>query len=54
MLPMLGVKPVLGRLFTAEEDTADPNGAALISWDCWQTRFGGRDDVLGQTAGLDW
>jgi predicted permease len=52
VLPMLGVKPVLGRLFTADEDTAAPHGAALISWDCWQTRFGGRDDVLGQTLGL--
>jgi putative ABC transport system permease protein len=52
VLPILGVKPVIGRLFTADEDTAAPHGAALISWDCWQTRFGGRDDVLGQTLGL--
>jgi putative ABC transport system permease protein len=52
VLPMLGVKPVIGRLFTTDEDTATPHGAALISWDCWQTRFGGRDDVLGQTVDL--
>lgn len=52
VLPMLGVKPVIGRLFTADEDTATPDGTALISWDCWQTRFGGRNDVLGQTLGL--
>lgn len=52
VLPMLGVKPVIGRLFTADEDTAAPDGAALISWECWQTRFGGRDDVVGQTLGL--
>jgi predicted permease len=51
VLPMLGVRPLLGRLLT-EEDTADRHGAALISWDFWQTRFGGRDDVLGQTVGL--
>ena len=54
VLPMLGVKPALGRLFTADEDTAAPDGAALISWDCWQTRFGGRDDVLGQTLDLSY
>jgi putative ABC transport system permease protein len=54
VLPMLGVKPVIGRLFTADEDTAARHGAALISWDCWQTRFGGRDDVLGQTVGLSY
>jgi predicted permease len=52
VLPVLGVKPALGRFFTADEYTADPDRAALISWDCWQTRFGGRDDVLGQTLDL--
>jgi putative ABC transport system permease protein len=52
VLPMLGVKPVIGRLFTADEDTAAAHDVALISWDCWQTRFGGRDDVLGQTVDL--
>jgi putative ABC transport system permease protein len=52
LLPILGVKPAVGRLFTADEDTAVPHGAALISWDCWQRRFGGRDDILGQTLEL--
>ncbi len=52
VLPMLGLKPVIGRLFTAEEDDAAPNGAALISWEFWQARFGGRNDVLGQSLGL--
>jgi putative ABC transport system permease protein len=52
VLPMLGAKPVIGRLFTADEDTAAHHGAALISWDFWQSRFGGRDDVLGQTLDL--
>ena len=52
VLPMLGVKPTIGRLFTADEDDAAPDGAALISWECWQTRFGGREDVLGQSLDL--
>lgn len=52
VLPMLGLKPVIGRLFTAEEDDAAPNGAALISWEFWQARFGGRNDVFGQSLGL--
>jgi predicted permease len=52
VLPLLGLKPALGRFFTADEYMSDPNDAALISWDCWQTRFGGRDDVLGQTLDL--
>ena len=29
VLPMLGVTPVIGRLFTADEDTVNPNSAAL-------------------------
>jgi len=54
VLPILGIKPAIGRLFTADEDTAAPHGAALISWDCWQTRFAGRDDVLGQTLDISY
>ncbi len=41
--------PVLGRYFTAAEDTV-PIGApvAVLGYGFWQTRFGGRSDVLGQ------
>jgi predicted permease len=43
------VKPVLGRFFTAQEDTV-PVGAtvAVLSYGFWQTNYGGRSDVLGQ------
>jgi predicted permease len=42
--------PVLGRYFTTTED-APPNGAAVavLGYGFWQTRYGGRRDVLGQT-----
>src|SRR5947208_13167710 len=42
--------PALGRYFTAAEDTP-PNGTpvAVLSFAFWQTRFGGRNDVLGST-----
>ncbi len=41
--------PVLGRFFTASEDTV-PMGApvAVLGYRYWQTDFGGRADVLGQ------
>src|SRR5690348_4960678 len=41
--------PVLGRYFTAAEDTP-PNGTAVavLGYGFWQTRFGGRADVLGE------
>jgi predicted permease len=41
--------PVLGRYFSAAED-APPNGTAVavLGYGFWQTRYGGRTDVLGE------
>jgi predicted permease len=41
--------PVLGRYFSAAEDTP-PNGTAVavLGYGYWQTRYGGRTDVLGE------
>jgi predicted permease len=52
-LPTLGVRPALGRNFTTEEDA--PNGAAvcIISDELWQTRFGGRAGLVGETIVLN-
>jgi putative ABC transport system permease protein len=49
MFPMLGVQPVLGRLFT-EEDESVPfgqSGTTIISYEMWQRHFGGQPDVIG-------
>jgi len=45
---VLGVSPAIGRVFTAVEDHAD-TPYAVISYNYWQGRFGGRLDVLGKT-----
>src|SRR5215470_5235984 len=38
---VLGVKPMLGRSFLPEEDrTPDSHPVAVISYNCWQRRFG--------------
>jgi predicted permease len=46
---VLGVGAALGRVFTTDEDRAD-SPYAVISYDYWQRRFGGRRDVLGKTV----
>jgi predicted permease len=50
----LGLRASVGRLFTADEE-AQGDGAtvALISDRLWHERYGGRDDVLGQTLVFD-
>jgi predicted permease len=49
LLPMLGVRPLLGRLFTAEEDRAGTAGTALLAYGTWQRRYGGRATAVGES-----
>ena len=50
----LGLTPAAGRFFTAAED-AVPGASpyAVISFDSWQRRFGGRHDVIGGTIAIN-
>ncbi len=52
-LPTLGVSPVLGRNFTAEEDRPNAPKVALISYQLWQKRFGRDPGVLNRLLSLD-
>jgi putative ABC transport system permease protein len=52
-LSTLGVKPVLGRSFTAEEDRPGGAPVGLISHSFWQKHFGGKTDVVGETLTLE-
>jgi predicted permease len=49
----LGVSPVLGRDFRSGEDLPSAPRTAILSYAAWQKRYGGRDDVLGQTVTLN-
>jgi predicted permease len=50
---VLGIEPVIGRMFTAEEDRPNGPDLALIGTALWHERFGGRPDVLGTIIRLN-
>jgi putative ABC transport system permease protein len=49
VFPALGVQPALGRGYTAREDELGNHEVIVISHELWQTRLGGRPDVLDTT-----
>ena len=53
LFPLLGMKPVLGRAFTEDEER---NGAkvAVIDEATWRGRFGGSPDAIGKQAEAEW
>jgi putative ABC transport system permease protein len=54
LLPTLGLHPLLGRNFTAADEVElDQENVAVLSHRLWQTRFGGRADILGRPLQLN-
>src|SRR5579884_41363 len=49
----LGVSPVLGRDFYPGEDLPGVQRTVLLSYSIWQTAYGARRDILGQSVTLD-
>jgi predicted permease len=52
-LPILGVRPVLGRLFTRKDDSAGSPQTVMISYGYWQRKFGGSPSVIGRSITAD-
>jgi putative ABC transport system permease protein len=48
LLPLLGVQPFRGRLFTPAEDLPNSPNVVLISYRLWQSWFAGDDGVIGR------
>ena len=53
LLPALGVRPLLGRNFSPEEDRPGGPPAVILSYALWQRRFGGDPAILGKALTLD-
>ena len=49
----LGVQPILGRAYTAEEDFGANSALLVLSHEFWQRQLAGRTDVLGMTVATD-
>jgi len=49
----LGIKPVRGRVFVADEEQEGRNQVAVISEGLWRRRFGADPDMVGRALSLD-
>jgi|HubBroStandDraft_1064217.scaffolds.fasta_scaffold00260_24 putative ABC transport system permease protein len=47
---VFGVEPVVGRLFSHEEQKPGGAGAVIVSYSYWQSRFGANASALGQAV----
>jgi putative ABC transport system permease protein len=52
LLPMLGIKPLLGRLFVPGEDRKGADHEVVLSYPLWQRRFSGDAGILGKSITL--
>lgn len=48
----LGITPILGRDFYPGEDLPNAPNTVIVTYSAWQKRFGGKNNVIGQTVSL--
>ncbi len=53
LLPMFGIQPAMGRLFSADEAQAGRDQVAIIGHRLWETRFASDPAILGKTIDLN-
>jgi putative ABC transport system permease protein len=52
-LPVLGIQPILGRNFLAEEDQPGNRRVAILTHSFWLRRFGEQQPCIGETIKID-
>jgi predicted permease len=53
ILPMLGVEPELGRLFSKKDDAPGNPPTMVLMQDWWEKRFGGDRSIIGRQVMVD-
>jgi predicted permease len=51
--PLLGVKPIIGRNFSRDEDKVGAAPEVILSGGFWKSKFGGSAGILGKVLPLD-
>src|SRR5688500_17335224 len=53
LLPLLGVRPLLGRWFDEKEDRPGDPTVIILGYDVWKRAFGGDRSIIGRTIHSD-
>jgi predicted permease len=53
LLPMLGARPMLGRIFLPEEDQPGKPETVVLTYGLWQREFAGDPNIVGRAITLD-
>jgi putative ABC transport system permease protein len=53
MFRMIGVSPLIGRAFVADDDRDGASAVAVIGYQMWQSRYGGSPSVIGRSIRIN-
>ncbi len=53
LFSILGIQPLYGRLFSAEDDRAGASSTVVLTYGLWKRRYGGDPATIGRTILLD-
>jgi predicted permease len=53
VLPLLNASPMLGRVFTKQDDSPGAPDSVILTYGYWRKKFGGSNSVIGQSINID-